>query len=94
MIFFAHRFVIIVGMGSGGFFSLQCSITAQLVGSHRLDKALSAIEAIESIGLFAGPVSGGFLLDAFGGPTAGAKAYRPIMASRLVPFKTMGLRLN
>lgn len=68
-------------MGSGGFFSLQCTITAQIVGAHRLDKALSVLELVVSAGFFAGPVSGGFLLDAFGGPSAGAKAYRPVMVS-------------
>lgn len=68
-------------MGSGGFFSLQGSIVAQLVGSHRIDKAISIIELVESVGFFAGPVTAGLLLDAFGGPEAGPAAYRPAMVS-------------
>lgn len=72
-------FTIIVGMGSGGFFSLQGSIVGQLVGSHRIDKAIGIIELIESVGFFAGPVTAGLLLDAFGGPEAGPAAYRPAM---------------
>ena len=74
-------FTLIVGMGSGGFFSLQGSIVAQLVGSHRIDKAIGAIELVESVGFFAGPVTAGLLLDAFGGPEAGPAAYRPAMVS-------------
>lgn len=68
-------------MGSGGFFSLQGSIVAELVGSHRIDKAISIIELVESVGFFAGPVTAGLLLDAFGGPEAGPAAYRPAMVS-------------
>jgi hypothetical protein len=55
---------------------------AQLVGSHRIDKAIGAIELVESVGFFAGPVTAGLLLDAFGGPEAGPSAYRPAMVSR------------
>ncbi|GHJ89148.1 hypothetical protein NliqN6_5550 [Naganishia liquefaciens] len=72
-------FVVLAGMGSGGYFSLQSSIVAQIVGSHRVGPAIGAIELVSSIGFLAGPVSGGALLDAFGGPDAGAKAYKPAM---------------
>jgi MFS family permease len=77
-------------MGSGGFFSLQGSIVGQLVGSHRIDKAIGIIELIESVGFFAGPVTAGLLLDAFGGPEAGPAAYRPAMVSgRLLSRRTI-----
>lgn len=38
------------------------------------------------VGFLAGPVSGGALLDAFGGPEAGASAYKPAMVS-ITPFR-------
>lgn len=74
-------FTVLVGLGSGGYFSLQGGLCAQIVGPHKVDRAISTMEIFQSIPFFAGPVSGGFLLDAFGGPTAGAKAYRPAMVS-------------
>ncbi|KAJ9104748.1 hypothetical protein QFC19_003889 [Naganishia cerealis] len=55
------------------------SIVAQIVGSHRVNQAIGAIELVSSIGFLAGPISGGALLDAFGGPEAGAEAYKPAM---------------
>ncbi|KAJ9125077.1 hypothetical protein QFC22_000030 [Naganishia vaughanmartiniae] len=72
-------FTVLAGMGSGGYFSLQSSIVAQIVGSHRVNQAIGAIELASSIGFLAGPISGGALLDAFGGPSAGAEAYKPAM---------------
>ncbi|KAJ9108703.1 hypothetical protein QFC21_000023 [Naganishia friedmannii] len=73
------EFTVLAGMGSGGYFSLQSSIVAQIVGSHRVNQAIGAIELASSIGFLAGPISGGALLDAFGGPSAGAEAYKPAM---------------
>lgn len=67
------------GTGSGGFFSLQSSIVAQILGSHRLHSGVSWLEVAESFGYFAGPISAGALLDSFGGPDRGAKAYKPAM---------------
>ncbi|KAI5454814.1 hypothetical protein NCC49_003696 [Naganishia albida] len=72
-------FAVLAGMGSGGYFSLQSSIVAQIVGQHRVGAAIGAIELVSSIGFLAGPVSGGALLDAFGGPEVGASAYKPAM---------------
>jgi predicted MFS family arabinose efflux permease len=45
-----HRFAVLAGMGSGGYFSLQSSIVAQIVGSHRVGTAIGAIELVSSIG--------------------------------------------
>jgi hypothetical protein len=39
------------------------------------------IEFAESFGFFAGPLSAGGLLDAFGGSEKGAGPYRPAMVS-------------
>jgi MFS family permease len=78
-------------MGSGGYFSLQSSIVAQIVGSHRVNQAIGVIELASSIGFLAGPISGGALLDAFGGPSAGAEAYKPAMVSHTTLLRDMGL---
>lgn len=43
-------FAVLAGMGSGGYFSLQSSIVAQIVGSHRVGPAIGAIELVSSIG--------------------------------------------
>lgn len=47
---YLHRFAVLAGMGSGGYFSLQSSIVAQIVGSHRVGAAIGAIELVSSIG--------------------------------------------
>lgn len=70
------------GMGSGGFFSLQSSIVSQILGNHRLGQGMGWLEVAESFGYFAGPISAGALLQAFGGPGQGAAPYRPAMVSR------------
>ncbi|KAJ9127745.1 hypothetical protein QFC24_000028 [Naganishia onofrii] len=72
------------GIGRLGFgiiadFVVGSSIVAQIVGSHRVNQAIGVIELASSIGFLAGPISGGALLDAFGGPSAGAEAYKPAM---------------
>jgi hypothetical protein len=46
----AFSFAVLAGMGSGGYFSLQSSIVAQSVGSHRVGAAIGAIELVSSIG--------------------------------------------
>ncbi|KAH8085933.1 major facilitator superfamily domain-containing protein [Filobasidium floriforme] len=71
--------VAMCGMGSGGFFSLQSSIVSQILGNHRLGQGMGWLEVAESFGYFAGPVSAGALLQAFGGPGQGAAPYRPAM---------------
>ena len=56
MLSLSSSFVVLAGMGSGGYFSLQSSIVAQIVGSHRVGPAIGAIELVSSIGapLFSG----------------------------------------
>lgn len=46
----AYSFAVLAGMGSGGYFSLQSPIVAQIVGSHRVGAAIGAIELVSSIG--------------------------------------------
>jgi MFS family permease len=74
-------FVIFCGLGSGGFFSLQSSIVAQLIGSHRVSIGVGWLEVAMSFGNLAGPISAGALLDAFGGPSQGPGPYKPAIVS-------------
>jgi MFS family permease len=76
-------FAILCGIGSGGFFALQSSVVAQVVGLHRLERGIGWLEIAASFGFLAGPISAGSLLDAFGGPSQGAGPYRPIIVSGL-----------
>lgn len=71
--------MILCGSGSGGFFSLQSSVVAQVIGNHRLHSGISWLEVAESFGYFAGPISAGALLDAFGGVDSGAGPYLPVI---------------
>ncbi|GFZ49201.1 hypothetical protein JCM24511_06951 [Saitozyma sp. JCM 24511] len=70
-------FVMLCGSGSGGFFSLQSSVVGQVIGDHRIHSGVSWLEVAESFGYFAGPMSAGALLDAFGGVHQGAGPYLP-----------------
>jgi len=67
------------GLGSGGYFSLQSSIVAQVVGAHKINQGIGYIELSTSLGYLLGPITAGVLLDAFGGSEQGAKPYKPAM---------------
>lgn len=69
------------GFGSGGFFSVQSSVVAQVLGIHRLERGIGWLEVAASFGFLAGPISAGALLDAFGGTGMGAAPYRPVIVS-------------
>jgi MFS family permease len=75
------RFVVLCGLGSGGFFTLQSSIVGQIIGSHRVSIGVAWLEVAMSFGNLAGPISAGALLDAFGGSNQGAGPYRPAIVS-------------
>lgn len=70
-------FVVICGIGSGGFFTLQSGIVSQILGLNRLQRGIGFLEIAGSFGFLAGPISAGALLDAFGGPDNGPGPYRP-----------------
>ena len=74
-------FALLCGIGSGGFFALQSSVVAQVIGLHRLERGIGWLELAASFGFLAGPISAGALLDAFGGTTQGAGPYRPVIVS-------------
>jgi MFS family permease len=74
-------FALLCGIGSGGFFALQSSVVAQVIGLHRLERGIGWLELAASFGFLAGPISAGALLDAFGGTTQGAAPYRPVIVS-------------
>ena len=78
--------MLLCGAGSGGFFSLQTSVVAQVVGSHRLHQGIAWLEVAESFGYFAGPVSAGALLDAFGGTQHGSGPYKPAIVRETYPL--------
>jgi MFS family permease len=67
------------GIGSGGFFTLQASVVAQIIGVNQLDRGIGWLEIASSFGFLAGPISAGALLDAFGGTRGGSAPYRPII---------------
>jgi MFS family permease len=82
------RFVIVCGLGSGGFFSLQSSIVAQIIGSHRVRIGIGWMEVAMSFGNLLGPITAGALLDAFGGTGQGAEPYKPAIVRSLMECKT------
>lgn len=80
------------GLGSGGFFTLQASVVAQILGIHRLERGIGWLEISASFGFLAGPLSAGALLDAFGGTGGGSAPYRPVIVSIFVHLP--GFRLG
>lgn len=84
-------FALLCGIGSGGFFALQSSVVAQVIGLHRLERGIGYLELAASFGFLAGPISAGALLDAFGGTTQGAAPYRPVIVS--LSYSTPGFRI-
>lgn len=73
--------MVLCGLGSGGFFTLQSSIVGQIIGSHRVSIGVAWLEVAMSFGNLAGPISAGALLDAFGGSDQGAGPYKPAIVS-------------
>ena len=72
-------FVIIAGLGNGGFFSLMPTVVGHMVGSIRLTTAFGMIVTGWIGGYFMGSPIAAYLLEAYGGAEAGLSAYRPAM---------------
>lgn len=70
-------FVILNGMGNGGFFSVMPTVVSNIFGSVRVSVAMGAVVTSWTGGYLMGAPIAGYLLDAYGGETAGFKAYRP-----------------
>ncbi|KAF9232145.1 major facilitator superfamily domain-containing protein [Melanogaster broomeanus] len=71
-------FVIINGLGNGGFFATMPSVVGHVYGS-RVSVAFAMIVTSWSIGYIMGAPVAGWLLDLYGGSDAGRAAYRPAM---------------
>jgi MFS family permease len=87
-------FALLCGIGSGGFFALQSSVVAQVIGLHRLERGIGWLELAASFGFLAGPISAGALLDAFGGTTKGAAPYRPVIVSLYSNFLGSAIQID
>ena len=72
-------FVIIAGIGNGGFFSLMPTVVGHMVGSIRITTAFGMIVTAWIGGYFMGSPIAAYLLEAYGGAQAGLSAYRPAM---------------
>lgn len=70
-------FVVLNGMGNGGFFSVMPTVVAKVFGSVRVSVAMGTIVSSWTGGYLMGAPIAGYILDAYGGETAGFKAYRP-----------------
>ncbi|KAI1495823.1 MFS general substrate transporter [Biscogniauxia marginata] len=72
-------FVIVNGLANGGFFSTMPTVVGNVFGSARVTGAMSMIVTSWAGGYLLGAPIAGYLLDAYGGESAGFKAYRPAM---------------
>lgn len=70
-------FVVLNGIGNGGFFSVMPTVVSNVFGSARVSVAMSAVVTSWTGGYLMGAPIAGYLLDAYGGEEAGFKAYRP-----------------
>ncbi|SPO19868.1 related to monocarboxylate transporter [Ustilago trichophora] len=71
--------MVLNGGSSGALLSLQPPVNAAIFGVHQTALTMSMMMCSRAFGsLFGGPLAG-YLLDAFGGPRAGTKAFRPAL---------------
>ncbi|KIJ69513.1 hypothetical protein HYDPIDRAFT_145674 [Hydnomerulius pinastri MD-312] len=72
-------FIIINGLGNGGFFPTMPSVVGHVYGSTRLSTALGMIVSAWSAGYLLGAPVAGYILQLYGGNAAGRAAFRPAM---------------
>ncbi|KZP20801.1 MFS general substrate transporter [Athelia psychrophila] len=72
-------FVLINGVGNGGFFSTIPSVVGHMYGPKRLPTALSMIVTAWGAGYMMGAPVAGYILERYGGTEAGRAAFRPAM---------------
>ncbi|EPS45972.1 hypothetical protein H072_11 [Dactylellina haptotyla CBS 200.50] len=70
-------FVLINGVANGSFFATMPTVVGHLFGSVRVSVAMGMIVTSWGGGYLLGAPIAGYLLDAYGGETAGFTAYRP-----------------
>lgn len=70
-------FVVINGIGNGGFFAVMPTVVGNVFGSARVSVAMGMIVTGWTAGyLFGAPIAG-YILDAYGGEQGGFESYRP-----------------
>ncbi|KAH9057626.1 major facilitator superfamily domain-containing protein [Lactarius vividus] len=70
-------FIVINGFGSGGFFSLIPSVVGSVYGNTQTANALAMTVSGWAFSYFLGSPVAGWLLQAYGGSSAGRAAFRP-----------------
>jgi len=70
-------FVVINGMGNGGFFAIMPTVVGNVFGSARVSTAMGMIVTSWTGGYLMGAPIAGYLLEAYGGEKGGFQAYRP-----------------
>ncbi|ETW79330.1 MFS monocarboxylate transporter [Heterobasidion irregulare TC 32-1] len=70
-------FIVLNGIGNGGFFSTMPSVIGHMYGSSRVASALAMVVTGWAFGYLLGSPVAGWLLDAYGGSSAGRTAFRP-----------------
>lgn len=70
-------FVVINGIGNGGFFSTMPTVVGSVFGSRRVGVAMGMIVSGWTGGYLMGAPIAGYLLEAYGGEKSTLKAYHP-----------------
>jgi len=70
-------FIVVNGISSGGFFALIPSVVGSVYGNTRTANALAMTVSGWGFGYFFGSPIAGWLLQAYGGSSAGRAAFRP-----------------
>ncbi|KZP21098.1 MFS general substrate transporter [Athelia psychrophila] len=72
-------FIVINGIGNGGFFSTMPSVVGHVYGPSRLPTALAMVVTGWGAGYIMGAPIAGYVLEHYGGTEAGRAAFRPAM---------------
>ncbi|KAK5069443.1 hypothetical protein LTR70_010727 [Exophiala xenobiotica] len=72
-------FVVINGMGNGGFFAIMPTVVGNVFGSARVSVSMGMIVTGWTGGYLLGAPIAGYILDAYGGEKGGFESYRPAM---------------
>ncbi|TRM62463.1 major facilitator superfamily domain-containing protein [Schizophyllum amplum] len=72
-------FIILDGLGNGGFFSTVPSVVGHVYGPNRMTGVLGMVLSAWAAGYILGSPVAGWLLEMYGGSDAGISAYRPAM---------------
>ncbi|KAF8894392.1 major facilitator superfamily domain-containing protein [Infundibulicybe gibba] len=72
-------FIVLNGLGNGGFFSTIPSVVGYIYGPPRVSTVLAMILSAWAAGYIMGAPVAGWILDRYGGTSAGRIAFRPAM---------------